>query len=159
MHPTNLKTSLYVWNVNLLWLLAYYRQNISEFLFNMEKCTYPLITTVNTSSHLHKKKLWPKKIPWPESASELYRPSDRCLSAKLVPTFADRRCNVVNAKNPYSCILKFLDWSHYYFIQVAPQLQSWGCVSPVPDSLLLRKSGSAGNRTQISGSVARSSNH
>jgi hypothetical protein len=27
---------------------------------------------------------------WPESASELYRPSDRHLSAKLVPIFADR---------------------------------------------------------------------
>jgi hypothetical protein len=31
-----------------------------------------------------------KQTPWPESASELYRPSDRRLSAKLVPTFADR---------------------------------------------------------------------
>jgi hypothetical protein len=31
-----------------------------------------------------------KKTPWSESASELYRPSDRSLSAKLVPTFADR---------------------------------------------------------------------
>jgi hypothetical protein len=28
--------------------------------------------------------------PWPQSASELYRPSDRSLSAKLVPTYADR---------------------------------------------------------------------
>jgi hypothetical protein len=28
--------------------------------------------------------------PWPESASELYRQSERRLSAKLVPTFADR---------------------------------------------------------------------
>jgi hypothetical protein len=28
--------------------------------------------------------------PWPESASELYRPSDRRLSEKLVPTFAVR---------------------------------------------------------------------
>jgi hypothetical protein len=28
-----------------------------------------------------------KKNPWPQSASELYRPSDRRLSAKLVPTF------------------------------------------------------------------------
>jgi hypothetical protein len=27
--------------------------------------------------------------PWLESASELYRPSDRRLSAKLMPTFAD----------------------------------------------------------------------
>jgi hypothetical protein len=30
--------------------------------------------------------------PWPESASELYRSSDRRMSAKLVPTFADRSC-------------------------------------------------------------------
>jgi hypothetical protein len=29
------------------------------------------------------------KTPWPESVSELYRQSDRRLSAKLVPTFAD----------------------------------------------------------------------
>jgi hypothetical protein len=38
--------------------------------------------------HKEKKK---KKNPWPESASELYRPSDRRFYAKLVPTFADRR--------------------------------------------------------------------
>jgi hypothetical protein len=31
-----------------------------------------------------------KKTTWPESVSELHRPSDHCLSAKLVPTFADR---------------------------------------------------------------------
>jgi hypothetical protein len=30
------------------------------------------------------------KTPWPYSTSELYRPSDRRLSAKLVPTFADK---------------------------------------------------------------------
>jgi hypothetical protein len=29
-----------------------------------------------------------KKTPWSESASELYRPSDRRLSAKLVPPSA-----------------------------------------------------------------------
>jgi hypothetical protein len=29
--------------------------------------------------------------PWPESANELYRPSDHRLSAKLLPTFGDRR--------------------------------------------------------------------
>jgi hypothetical protein len=32
-----------------------------------------------------------EKTPGPESVSELYRPSDRRLSAKLVLTFADRR--------------------------------------------------------------------
>jgi hypothetical protein len=30
------------------------------------------------------------KTPLPESASELYRPSDQRLSAKLEPTFVDR---------------------------------------------------------------------
>jgi hypothetical protein len=47
--------------------------------------------------------------PWPESASELYRPSDRRLSAKLVPTFADRGCHVVSVTDPHGCILGFLD--------------------------------------------------
>jgi hypothetical protein len=50
-----------------------------------------------------------KKNPWPKSASELYRPSDRRLSAKLVPTFADRGCHVVSVTDPYGRILSFLD--------------------------------------------------
>ena len=54
-------------------------------------------------------------------------------SAQRVPT-------VVN--------LCFLDRSRYLFIQVAPQLTSRGWVDPVRDPLLLRKSGSAGNRTR-----------
>jgi hypothetical protein len=33
--------------------------------------------------------------------SELYRPSDRRLSAELVPTLADRGCRVVRATNPH----------------------------------------------------------
>jgi hypothetical protein len=32
---------------------------------------------------------------------ELYRPSDRRLSAKLVPTFADKGCRVVSATDPH----------------------------------------------------------
>jgi hypothetical protein len=40
----------------------------------------------------------------------------------------------------------FLDRSRYFFIQVAAQLTSRGWVDPVPDPLLLRKSGRAGNR-------------
>jgi hypothetical protein len=46
---------------------------------------------------------------WPESASELHRPSDRRLSVKLVPTFADRGCHVVSVTDPYGRILGFLD--------------------------------------------------
>jgi hypothetical protein len=44
--------------------------------------------------------------------------------------------------------LSFLDHSRYFFFQVAPQLSSRGWVDSVPDTLLLRKSGSAGNRTR-----------
>jgi hypothetical protein len=40
-----------------------------------------LITCVNLTKFL---------TPWPESASELNRPSDSRLSAKLVTAFADR---------------------------------------------------------------------
>jgi hypothetical protein len=41
-----------------------------------------------------------------------------------------------------------LDRSRYFFIQVAPQLSSRGWVDPVPEPLLLRKSGRAGNQTR-----------
>jgi hypothetical protein len=85
--------------------------------------------------------------------------SDRRLSAKLVPTFADRGCSVVSVTDTYGRILGFLDRSRYFFFQAAPQLYSRGWVDPVPDPLLLRKSGSAGNRTRTSGSVARNSGH
>jgi hypothetical protein len=89
-----------------------------------------------------------KKNPCPESASELYRLSDSRLSAKLVPTFADRECHVVRVTGPYFRILGLLDRSRYFFFQVAPQLYSRGRVDPVPDPLLLRKSGIAGNWTR-----------
>jgi hypothetical protein len=51
--------------------------------------------------------------------SELYRPSDRRLSAKLVPNFADGWCHVVSVTDPYDPILGFLDRSRYFFFQVA----------------------------------------
>jgi hypothetical protein len=80
--------------------------------------------------------------------SELYRPSDCRLSAKLGPTFADRVCRVVSATDPHGLILGLLDRSRHSLFQVAPQLYSGGWVDPVSDPLLLRKSGSAGNRTR-----------
>jgi hypothetical protein len=94
-----------------------------------------------------------KRTPWTESASELYRPSDRHLSAKLVLTFEDRGSHVVSVTDPYGRILGFLDRSPYFFFQVAPQLYSRGWVDTVPDPLLFRKSGIAGNLTRTSGSV------
>jgi hypothetical protein len=49
--------------------------------------------------------------PWPEPASELYRPSDSCLWAKLVPNFAYRGCHVVSVTDPYGRIIGSLDRS------------------------------------------------
>jgi hypothetical protein len=47
------------------------------------------------------------------------------------------------------------------FLSSSSQLHTRGSVDPVPDPLLLSKSGSAGNRTQTSGSgsIARNSDH
>jgi hypothetical protein len=66
-----------------------------------------------------------KKTPWPESARELYRLSDRRLSPKLVPTLADRGCRVVSTADPYGRDLGFLDRSRYIFFQVAPNEAEW----------------------------------
>jgi hypothetical protein len=52
-----------------------------------------------------------KNTPWPESTSELYRPSDRRLLARLVATFVDRGCHVVSVTDPYGYIFGFLDRS------------------------------------------------
>jgi hypothetical protein len=93
--------------------------------------------------------------PWPEYASELYRPRDRRLPATLVPYFADRGCHVVSVTDPRGRLLGSPDRSRYFILQVAPHLYSRGWVDPVRDPLLLRKSGSAGNRTRTSGSAAR----
>jgi hypothetical protein len=43
-----------------------------------------------------------KQTPWSDSASELYRPNDLRLSAKLVPTFAGR--GVSRSSNDQICV-------------------------------------------------------
>jgi hypothetical protein len=87
-----------------------------------------------SNDRIYKKKL--KKTPWSESASELYRPSDRHLSEKWLPTFVDRGCHVVSVTDPYCRILGFSRQEPLLFCQVAPQLYSRGWVDPVPDPLL-----------------------
>jgi hypothetical protein len=58
-----------------------------------------------------------KKTPWSESTSELYRPSDRRLSAKWLPTFPDGGHHVVSVTDPYGRIFGFLDRSRYFSIK------------------------------------------
>jgi hypothetical protein len=88
-----------------------------------------------------------KQTPWSESASELYRPSDRRLSVKGLPTFAVPRGQRDGSLRPCS---RFSRQEPLLFYQVAPQLYSRGWVDHVPDPLLFF-SGSAGNRTRASG--------
>jgi hypothetical protein len=143
-------------------LLLLFNWTANGFLPGGSGTTIRHITQNTPHSKKHRNKTTnnkQKEIPWPESASELYLPIDLCLSAKLVPTFADRECHVVSVTDPYGRILGFLDRSRYFFFQVDPQLYSRRWVDPVPDPPLPRKSGSTGNRTRFSGSVARSSDH
>jgi hypothetical protein len=93
-----------------------------------------------------------KELPLPIYSGALVRQRsiptiDRRFPTKLVPTLADRGCRVVSATNPH-VNFGFLDRSRYFSFQVVSQLSSRGWVDPVPDPLLLRKSGSAGNRTR-----------
>jgi hypothetical protein len=130
--------------------------NKSSIFFKI--CQYTkLKDPSHNSTHLPCWYWW--KTPWPRSTSHLYRSSDRHFSEKLVPTLCDRGCRMVSTTDPYGRMLSFLDRSRYFFFEVAPQLYSRGWVDPVPDPLLPRKSGSAGNRTQTSGFVARNSDH
>jgi hypothetical protein len=79
-------------------------------LLNLQALNISVKITVFNDSYTSRKKLSLKtkqQTPWPESASELYQPSDRRLSAKLVPTFADRGCHVVSVTDLYGRILGF----------------------------------------------------
>jgi hypothetical protein len=89
-----------------------------------------------------------KKNSGAQSSSELYRPSDRRLSAKLMPTLADRGCRAVSATNPHGREIRFYRPDPRLSIQLAPHINTRRWVDPVLDPLLLRKSGSAGNQTQ-----------
>jgi hypothetical protein len=81
------------------------------------------------------------------------------LVGKIIANFCGYRCRVVSAADPYGRILDFLDQSRYFFFQATPQLYSRDWVDTVLDPVLIRKSRSAGNRTGISGSVTRNSDH
>jgi hypothetical protein len=79
------------------------------------------------------------------------------VSERTIPTERPTRIGGVEwslwrIPRPYSRI----SWPEpLLFYQAAPQLYSRGWVDPVPDLLLVRKSGSAENRTRTSVSVAR----
>jgi hypothetical protein len=66
----------------------------------------------------------------------------------LVPTFVDRGVSRdKRGGSPEVVSLSFLDRSRYFCLR-SSHLSSQGWVDPVPDPLLLRKSGCVGNRTR-----------
>jgi hypothetical protein len=99
-HPFMLRFPLLLFQLSLANLF-------SSFLSSYFLVCFLLICLANVITRIHPVSLI-KKTAWPEYASELYRPSDRSLSAKLVPTFGDRWCHVVSVTDPHGCILEFL---------------------------------------------------
>jgi hypothetical protein len=81
-------------------------------------------------------------------ATEIASLQERSLATTSSPHSSVRIELLAPHAQPQERILGFLDRSRYFFFQVAPQLYSRGWVDLVPDPLLLRNSGSAGNRTR-----------
>jgi hypothetical protein len=137
------------------WITATSRRKKLQSLLRVRHRIW-ILATVMEQTHTHRH-THTHTVAWVRERTIL---SDRRLTARLVPTFAGRGCRVVSvAEDPLGRDLGFLDRSRYFFFQVAPQLYSRGWVDPVPDPLLLRKCGSAGNQTRTSGSVAMHSDY
>jgi hypothetical protein len=128
------------WKTLSLWIHNNFKLNnwtlFSDYRFFREM---PVSCIVQDCGHSerHQKNKQKNQTPWSESASELYRPSDRRISAKWLPTFADKGCHMVSVTDPYGSILDFSRQGLLLFYQVAPQLYSRGWVDPVPDPLLV----------------------
>jgi hypothetical protein len=67
-----------------------------------------------------------KHTPWPESESELHLPRDRRLSAKSMPTFADRSVSRGQRGGFPTAVISIFYTKPLLFFQVAPQLLSRG---------------------------------
>jgi hypothetical protein len=76
--------------------------------------------------------------PCSEFTSELYRPSDRHLLAKLVSTFTDRGCHVVSVTAPYGRILGFLARNRFFFLPSSSSvvlMSEWTPSTPIQTNL------------------------
>jgi hypothetical protein len=81
-----------------------------------------------------------KLTQWLESASELYRPTERPpLVGDVSANFGGYRVSRGQRNNSPTVVnFGFLDRSRY-FLEIANKLSSRGGVDPIPDPLLLRK--------------------
>jgi hypothetical protein len=107
----------------------------------------------NTSSWLNAQFLKKRPVAW---VREWTVPTERpTIVGEVSANFRGYRVQCARRDGSLRPYYRFSRPDPLLFFQVAPQLYSRGWVDPVPDPLLLRKSGSAGNRIRTSGSVAR----
>jgi hypothetical protein len=125
--------------------------NVRQMLVNE---TWKMVSNITASRavNLH------TKTPWPQSASELYRPSDRRLSANLLPTLLKQVSHGQRngSLRPYFLFsrpepLLFLPSSSSFVL-----MRLSGPRSRLTSS---QKIWYRGNRTRTYGSVARNSDH
>jgi hypothetical protein len=93
----------------------------SEYIFSSVYLILQAAVSPGVHSVSNRNEYLKKKTPWSESASELYRPSDRRLSAKWLPACAGRRCHVVSVTDPSGRISRFSRQEPLLSYQVAPQ--------------------------------------
>jgi hypothetical protein len=82
---------------------------ISVIYYPISSCFF--VVSICTLGYFYDWNLLTKKASLTEYTSELYRLSERSLSAKLVPTLVERVCHVVSVTDPHVRILGFLDRS------------------------------------------------
>jgi hypothetical protein len=90
------------------------RRDFPENVLKIPLFTEEALTVISVSVLSKSKQT--KQTPWPESTNDLCRPSDRRLSAKLMPTFVDRG---VSRSQRCRFSLGFLDRSRYFSFQEA----------------------------------------
>jgi hypothetical protein len=101
-----------------------------------------------------------KQTPWLESTSELHRHSDRRLSAELVTIPAARGVSrSQNGGSPTAVISIFQTEAATFSFKWLLSCTHETVWTLIQTRYFSKKSGSTGNRTGISGSVAKNSNH
>jgi hypothetical protein len=83
--------------------------------------------------------------------SELYWPSDRRLSVKVLPTFVDRGCYVVSTAYPLWLYSRISRPEPLLFLSSSSSSCAHGAEWTPFQTHHLEKSGSAANQTQTSG--------
>jgi hypothetical protein len=96
--------NLLLGSLNTCILLLWEAWKIASICWRTLNTLYLKVPRWAMAVHVHSSYSLPiyknKQTLWPESASKLYRLSDRHLLVKLVPTFADRGCHMVNMTDP-----------------------------------------------------------